>query len=199
MSKTRSRSARLERKTGETAVSVSLDLDGDGRTAIRTGIGFFDHMLDHLGRHGLLSLKVSATGDVQVDDHHTVEDCGICLGQAVRQALGGKQGIRRFGWAAVPMEESLANVAVDLSGRPFVVFNVPFATPKVGTFDVALVEEFCRALANNAAINVHVCVSRGGNDHHAAEAIFKALGLALRMAAERDPRSGDVPSTKGTL
>ena len=138
-------------------------------------------------------------GDVHVDDHHTVEDCGIGIGQALRQALGAKAGIRRYGWARVPMEESLADVAVDLSGRPFVVFNVPFATHKIGTFDVSLIEEFCRALANNAGVNLHVNVPYGGNDHHAAEAIFKALGQALRAAVRRDDRVVDVPSTKGTL
>ncbi len=199
MNKAQSRTASVERTTRETNIAVSLDLDGDGRTDIATGVGFLDHMLDHLGRHGLLSLAVTAAGDTHVDDHHTVEDVGIALGQALRQALGDKAGIRRYGWARVPMEESLADVAADLSGRPFVVFNVTFTTHKIGTFDVALIEEFCRALANNAAINLHVNVPYGGNDHHAAEAVFKALGQALRAAVARDDRIGDVPSTKGTL
>jgi len=193
------RSATVTRKTRETSISVSLDLDGAGRTDVKTGCGFLDHMLDHLGRHGLLSLSVQAAGDVHVDDHHTVEDVGICLGQALARALGEKRGIRRYGWASVPMEESLANVAVDLSGRPFVVFNVSFAAHKIGTFDVALIEEFCRAMANNAAINLHVNLPYGGNDHHKAEAIFKALGQALRAAVAHDERVDDVPSTKGTL
>lgn len=193
------RTGQIERATRETRIAVSLDLDGGGETAIATGIGFFDHMLDHLGRHGLLTLKVQASGDAHVDFHHTVEDIGICLGQAIAKAIGEKRGIRRYGWASVPMEETLANVAVDLSGRPFVVFNVPFATHKIGQFDVELVEEFCRALANNAAINLHVNVPYGGNDHHVAEAIFKALGQAIRAAVAPDCRISDVPSTKGIL
>ncbi|MDD4889204.1 MAG: imidazoleglycerol-phosphate dehydratase HisB [Phycisphaerae bacterium] len=199
MTNAKPRTAAIDRKTRETSIAVSLDLDGAGETAVNTGIGFFDHMLDHLGRHGLLSLKVQATGDSHVDFHHTVEDVGICLGQAIAKAVGDKRGIRRYGWASVPMEETLANVAVDLSGRPFVVFNVPFATHKIGQFDVELVEEFCRALANNAALNLHINVPYGGNDHHVAEAIFKSLGQALRAAVTRDARVTDVPSTKGTL
>ena len=193
------RKANIDRKTRETAISLSLDLDGTGQTKISTGIGFFDHMLDHLGRHGLLSLVVEATGDSHVDFHHTVEDVGICLGQAIARAVGNKAAIRRYGAASVPMEESLANVAVDLSGRPFVVFNVPFAGDKIGVFDCALVEEFCRALANHAMLNLHVNVPYGGNDHHVAESIFKAFGQALRAAAARDERISDIPSTKGTL
>jgi imidazoleglycerol-phosphate dehydratase len=199
MAKSQPRQARIERKTRETSIVVALDLDGGGEAKVATGVGFLDHLLDHLGRHGLLSLTVTAAGDTHVDDHHTVEDVGICLGQALRQALGDKAGLRRYGAARVPMEESLADVAVDLSGRPFVVFNVPFATHKIGAFDVALIEEFCRALANNAGINLHVNVPYGGNDHHVAEAIFKALGQALRAAAARDQRVTGVPSTKGTL
>lgn len=199
MTKLPNRTATVDRKTRETSINVSLDLDGNGAADVRTGIGFLDHMLDHLGRHGLLSLRVAASGDVHVDDHHTVEDVGICLGQALSQAIGDKKGIRRYGTASVPMEDALANVAVDLSGRAFVVFNVPFITHKIGTFDVVLVEEFCRSLANNAAINLHVNVPYGGNDHHMAEAIFKSLGQALRAAASRDERVADVPSTKGVL
>ncbi|MCG3180701.1 MAG: Imidazoleglycerol-phosphate dehydratase [Phycisphaerae bacterium] len=199
MSKPSARTGSIERKTKETSISVSLDLDGGGTTECRTGVGFFDHMLDHLGRHGLLSLKVTATGDTHVDDHHTVEDVGICLGQALAKAVGNKRGLRRYGQATVPMEDALAEVAVDLSGRPFVVFHCPFTTHKIGAFDVVLVEEFCRALANNAGMNLHVNVPYGGNDHHMAEAIFKALGQAIRAAVAPDPRISDIPSTKGTL
>ena len=199
MSKTTDRTATVERKTKETRIAVSLNLDGGGASSVATGVGFLDHMLEHLGRHGLLSLNIQASGDTHVDDHHSVEDAGIALGSALAKALGEKRSIRRYGWAIVPMEDALAEVAVDLSGRPFVVFNVPFTTHKIGTFDVVLIEEFCRALANNAAMNLHVNVPYGSNDHHVAEAIFKALGQALRAAVAIDPRVGDVPSTKGTL
>ena len=194
------RKAALHRKTKETEIDVTLDLDGSGKTDAATGVGFLDHMLDHLGKHSLTDLEVQARGDLKVDDHHTTEDVAICLGQAIAQALGDKAGIRRYGSASVPMEEALAEVSVDLSGRPAVVFNAQFGSPKIGTFDTQLVEEFLRRLAATAGMNLHVNVPYGSNDHHVAEAIFKALAQALRQAKEIDPaRKGDVPSTKGTL
>jgi imidazoleglycerol-phosphate dehydratase len=171
-----SRTARVERKTQETRITVEVDLDGTGRTQIATGIGFFDHMLTHIGRHGLLDLKIEAAGDVHVDLHHTVEDVGICLGTAIDQAVADKTGIRRFGHASVPMDEALADVSIDLSGRPALVFNVNFPGSKIGPFDTELVREFCRALANHARMNLHVNVPYGFNNHHIAEAISKAIG-----------------------
>ena len=190
----------LTRETRETRIRVVLDLDGTGRTSIATGIGFLDHLLDSLARHARFDLDLSCQGDLHVDDHHTVEDVAICLGQALAKALGDKAGIRRYGSASVPMDESLANVAMDLSGRPAVVFNVRFGGPKIGTFDTQLVEEFLRRLAAVAGMNLHVNVPYGGNDHHVAEAIFKAVAMALRMAKEIDPaREGQIPSTKGSL
>lgn len=193
------RTARIARSTKETRIELSIDLDGAGRTDIDTGIGFFDHMLDHIGRHGLFDLTVKASGDRHVDDHHTVEDMGICLGQAIAQAVGDKQGIRRYGFFIVPMEESLAQVAVDLSGRAALVYKARYRGEKVGKFDVELVEEFLRAVAFNARMNLHVVVPYGRNNHHTAEAICKALGKALRVACEFDPRETAVPSTKGVL
>jgi len=194
------RTATIERKTRETDIELTLDLDGMGATDVRTGVGFLDHMLDHLGRHSLCDLSVRARGDTEVDDHHTVEDVAICLGEALKQALGDKAGIRRYGSAAVPMEESLAEVAVDLSGRAAAVINVRFAGGKIGTFDVQLIVEFLRRLAAVAEMNLHVTVPYGDNDHHVAEAIFKALAQALRAAKAIDPdRPDEVPSTKGTL
>jgi imidazoleglycerol-phosphate dehydratase len=193
------RTARISRQTKETKVELSVNLDGRGRGAVHTGIGFFDHMLDLLGRHSLIDLDVNAEGDLQVDAHHTVEDVGIVLGQALEKALGDKRGIHRYGWALVPMDESLAQVAVDLSGRPAFVFNVAFTGPAIGNFQAELVEEFLKALATNARMNLHVAVPYGTNNHHIAEAVFKALAKALRQAVSRDPRSDDVPSTKGSL
>ena len=193
------RQATIERKTKETEISLTLDLDGQGRVELATGVGFFDHMLDHLGRHGLFDLSIQAKGDLHVDAHHTVEDVAICLGQAIDQAVGDKAGIFRYGHFAVPMEETLAQVTVDLSGRPVLVYRVDYPGEKVGAFDVELVEEFLRALANNARMNLHVTVPYGTNNHHIAEAIFKALGKALAMAVARDPRRKGVPSTKGAL
>lgn len=194
------RTADIERKTKETEIALSVDLDGTGKTDVRTGIGFLDHMLDHLGKHSLTDITIRAAGDLQVDDHHTAEDVGICLGQAIAQALGPKAGIHRYGSAAVPMDEALAEVVLDLSGRAMVVFDGKFATAKIGTFDTQLVPEFIRALAGNCGMNVHITVRRGSNDHHVAEAIFKALARALREAKSIDPaRKGEVPSTKGTL
>ena len=194
------RTAAIKRRTKETDIELELDLDGSGKVQADTGIGFLDHMLDHLGKHSLTDLSVRARGDLKVDDHHTAEDVGICLGQAIGKALGDKAGIRRYGSASVPMDEALANVALDLSGRAVVVFNVRFGGDKIGTFDTQLVGEFLRAMAGNCGMNLHVNVPAGSNDHHVAEAIFKALAQALRAAKEIDPqRGGAVPSTKGTL
>ena len=193
------RQATIRRATKETRIELSLDLDGTGRGAARTGVGFFDHMLDHIGRHGLFDLDVRAEGDLQVDDHPTVEDVGICLGEAIARAVGDKKGIRRYGFFMLPMEEALAQVAVDLSGRAATAYHVTYKGSKIGGFDVQLVEEFLRAVALNARMNLHVAVPYGTNNHHIAEAIFKALGKSLRMAVERDPRETSIPSTKGTL
>jgi imidazoleglycerol-phosphate dehydratase len=194
------RIGKINRRTKETSIELTINLDGSGKVAAATGVGFLDHMLDHLGKHGGCDITIAAKGDLAVDDHHTTEDVGICLGRALAAALGDKTGIRRFGSASVPMEEVLANVAVDLSGRPAVVFNARFSGGKIGTFDTQLVEEFFRRLAATAGLNLHVNVPYGGNDHHVAEAIFKAFAQALRMAKEIDPsRRGEVPSTKGTL
>ena len=194
------RTSNIVRNTKETRIELSFNLDGSGVTDVKTGVGFLDHMLDHLGKHSLCDLTVRAEGDLHVDDHHTVEDVAICLGEAMVKALGDKRGIRRYGNASVPMEEALASVAVDLSGRAAVVFNVKFASGKIGEFDTQLIEEFLRRLASTAGMNLHVSVPYGANDHHIAEAIFKALAQALRQAKAIDPdRKGDVPSTKGTL
>ena len=194
------RKATIQRETKETRIELSLDLDGTGKVDVTTGVGFLDHMLDHIGKHSLTDLTVSAGGDVHVDDHHTVEDVAICLGEAIRQALGEKAGIRRYGSASVPMEEALASVVVDLSGRAAVVFSVPFTGEKIGSFDTQLVEEFFRRLGTVAEMNLHVNVPYGGNDHHIAEAICKAFAQALRAAKAIDPdRPNEVPSTKGTL
>jgi len=193
------RRASVQRVTKETRIELSIDLDGSGQVQADTGVGFFDHMLDHVGRHGLFDLKVKARGDLHIDGHHTVEDVGICLGEAIRQALGDKKGIRRYGFFIAPMEESLAQVVVDLSGRAAVVYRVRYRGSKIGTFDVQLVEEFLHALARNARMNLHVSVPYGTNNHHIAEAISKALGKALRIACELDPRETRIPSTKGVL
>lgn len=194
------RTATIRRQTRETKIELFLDLDGTGTVEARTGVGFLDHMLDHVGKHSVSDLTVSAAGDLDVDDHHTVEDVGICLGQALREALGDKAGIRRYGAASVPMDEALANVAVDLSGRVAVVWRAEFATGRIGTFDVQLVEEFFRAVAREAGMNLHVNVPYGCNDHHVAEAICKSFAQALRRAKQIDPaRGGQVPSTKGSL
>ena len=195
-----SRSATIRRKTKETRIEVTLDLDGTGNVQASSGVGFLDHMLDHLGKHSLCDITVQAQGDLRVDEHHTCEDVGICLGQALGQALGDKAGIRRYGWACVPMDDALAQVSLDLSGRAWLVFNVRFTGQKIGTFDTQLVEEFLRRLATTAGMNLHVNVPYGSNDHHIAEAIFKALAQALRVAKSLDPqRQGEIPSTKGAL
>jgi imidazoleglycerol-phosphate dehydratase len=194
------RSADISRETKETKIRLTLNLDGGGTCAARTGVGFFDHMLDLLARHALLDLTVEAQGDLDVDAHHTVEDVGIVLGQALERAVGDKRGIYRYGWAIVPMDESLAQVAIDLSGRPALVFNAPFRGAMIGQFPAELVEEFFKSLATNAKCNLHVNVPYGTNNHHVSEAIFKATAKALRQAVSVDPRAGDqVPSTKGTL
>ncbi|HUB26586.1 MAG TPA: imidazoleglycerol-phosphate dehydratase HisB [Tepidisphaeraceae bacterium] len=193
------RTAEISRQTRETNVRVELNLDGTGNTTAQTGIGFFDHMLDLLGRHALIDLNVQAQGDLQVDAHHTVEDVGLVIGQAILQALGDKRGIFRYGWANVPMDESMAQVAIDLSGRPAFVFKVQFAGPLIGQFPVELVEEFFKSLATAGKMNLHITVPYGTNNHHVSEAIFKATAKALRQAVSLDPRNSDVPSTKGSL
>jgi len=195
-----SRTATLNRKTTETDIALTLALDGTGRAEIATGIGFLDHMLTAFARHGLFDLSVQAKGDLHIDFHHTTEDVGIVLGQALATALGDKRGIRRFGHALVPMDEALAEVAVDLSGRPFMAWDVDFAQPKIGEMDTELFEEFFRALATNGLLTLHVQRRAGRNAHHVAEACFKAAARALRMATEADPRTkGAIPSTKGSL
>ena len=194
------RQANTTRKTAETEVTVTLDLDGTGRFENRTGVGFFDHMLDQLARHALFDLTVHAKGDRHIDDHHTVEDVGIVLGQALDEALGDKRGIRRYGACLLPMDDALARAALDLSGRPFLVWKVDFAANKIGSFDTELVREFFTALAMNARMTLHVERLDGVNAHHVAEAVFKAVARALRDAVEPDPRRADaVPSTKGAL
>jgi imidazoleglycerol-phosphate dehydratase len=189
----------MDRRTAETQVQLELNLDGTGRSQILTGVGFLDHMLNLFARHGAFDLRVEASGDLHVDDHHTVEDVGICLGQAFRQALGDKAGIRRYGHFTLPMEETLVTVAVDFSGRYFLVFQADMPAPKIGTFDSELVEDFWQAVAANSLCNLHILLHYGRNTHHISEAIFKAAARALRAAAEFDPRITGVPSTKGTL
>jgi imidazoleglycerol-phosphate dehydratase len=194
-----SRTSAIRRKTAETNVSLSLDLDGTGRSQIATGIGFFDHMLTLLAKHSLIDLTVEATGDLQVDAHHTVEDVGICYGQALAQALGDKAGIRRYGSATLPMDEVLVSSAVDLSGRAYCVWQVDLPAEMLGTFNAPLAEEFWRAVASHAALDLHVLCHYGRNSHHIIEGVFKASARALRQAVEPDPRMTGVPSTKGVL
>ncbi len=194
-----SRTAKIDRKTNETEISLELNLDGSGTSQIQTGVGFFDHMLELLTRHAVIDLSVTAKGDLQVDQHHTVEDVGICFGQAIKQALGDKAGIRRYGHFTLPMEETLVTTAIDLSGRYFMVFQADFPSSKIGDFDSELVEDFWQATAANALANLHVVLHHGRNSHHISEAIFKSAARALRMAVEPDPRMPGVPSTKGTL
>ena len=193
------RMAEIKRTTKETDISLELNIDGKGISDINTGVGFFDHMLTLFSRHGFLDLKLKATGDIEVDYHHTIEDVGICLGQAVTRACGDKIGIRRFGNYTIPMGESLATVDIDLCDRPFLVFNVPLDKPKVGDFDVELVEEFLHAFTNHCGATLHVNLAYGSNTHHIVEAIFKALGRALDQATSIDERIQGVLSTKGTL
>jgi len=191
------RKAKITRKTKETDVLIQINLDGKGRYEIDTGIGFLDHMLCHLSKHGKIDLTLKAKGDLQVDQHHTVEDVAICLGQALVEALGDKKGIARYGSSSVPMEDALADVAVDLSGRPFCVYNVQYRTEKIGDFDVECVEELLRSFSNHGKFNLHITVPHGTNSHHIAEAIFKALGQALEQAVKLIGK--DIPSTKGSL
>ena len=194
-----SRTTRIDRKTAETQIELELELDGEGTAQVATGVGFLDHMLTLLARHAAFNLTVGCQGDLHVDQHHTVEDVGICLGQALRQALGDKRGIRRYGHFTLPMEETLATVAVDLSGRYYLVFDAEIPAGKIGDFDSELVEDFWQAAAANALMNLHVVLHHGRNSHHIAEAIFKAAARALRMAVELDARTPGIPSTKGTL
>ena len=194
-----SRHAKLTRKTSETQIELELELDGTGTADIRTGVGFLDHMLELFTKHGVFDLKIRATGDLHVDAHHTVEDTGICLGLAIKEALGNKQGIRRYGHFTLPMDETLVTTAVDFSGRYALVYNAPTPTEKIGDFDTELLEDFWQAVAANALCNLHVVLHHGRNSHHIAEAVFKSGARAMRMAVENDPRMPGVPSTKGTL
>ncbi len=193
------RTAGYERKTRETAVSVSIDLDGRGESEIATTVPFFDHMLTLFSRHSLIDVTVTGRGDTAVDDHHLIEDIGICLGEAVREALGSKERIRRFGEATVPMDESLCRTAVDISGRPYLVYHADFIGKKAGRFDLALLEEFFKAFSDHGGITLHVHLAYGNNGHHMAEAVFKAFALAMRRAVSPDDRRDGVPSTKGSL
>jgi imidazoleglycerol-phosphate dehydratase len=193
------RTARIQRETAETRIDLKLDLDGSGRAVLATGVGFFDHMLTLLARHGLFDLEIEAQGDLQVDAHHTVEDVGLCLGKAIAQALGDKSGIRRYGSATVPMDETLVTAAIDLSGRPLCVWLADVPRETLGTFNAGLAEEFWRAVASTGVFTLHVLCHHGSNTHHIIEAIFKSGARALRQAVENDPRVTGVPSTKGVL
>jgi imidazoleglycerol-phosphate dehydratase len=195
-----SRTAQVERNTLETQISVSVDLDGSGNSAFNTGVPFLEHMLDQVARHGLIDIDIKASGDTHIDDHHTVEDIGITLGQAFAKALGDKKGIYRYGHAYVPLDEALSRVVVDFSGRPGLEFHVDFPRARIGAFDVDLFIEFFQGFVNHAAVTLHIDNLRGHNAHHIAETVFKAFGRALRMALEADPRmAGMTPSTKGSL
>jgi imidazoleglycerol-phosphate dehydratase len=194
-----SRTASIERTTKETSIRLSLNLDGDGRSNISTTIPFLDHMLEQIARHGLVDLTIEAKGDREIDDHHTVEDIGICLGEALHDALGDKQGITRYGHAYVPLDEALARVVLDLSGRPGLEYHLTFPKERVGDFDVDLFREFFQAVVNHGRITLHLDTIRGANNHHIIETAFKAFGRALRMAVTADPRQPGVPSTKGAL
>ncbi|MFP4275652.1 MAG: imidazoleglycerol-phosphate dehydratase HisB [Paracoccaceae bacterium] len=193
------REASISRATAETRIEARIALDGSGARDIATGVGFFDHMLDQLARHALIDITLRAEGDLQIDDHHTVEDCGIVLGQALARALGDKAGIRRYGSCLLPMDDALVRAALDLSGRPFLVWDLPFAAPKIGRFDTELVREFFQAFATHGGITLHVQRLAGVNAHHLAEAAFKSVARALRAAVEPDPRAPGIPSTKGSL
>ncbi|HUR52815.1 MAG TPA: imidazoleglycerol-phosphate dehydratase HisB [Gemmataceae bacterium] len=194
-----SRTATITRKTAETDIELELDLDGTGRVEVHTGVGFFDHMLTHIGKHGMFDLRMKCDGDLYIDAHHTVEDVGICFGKALVQALGDKAGIRRFGDATLPMDETLATAAVDLSGRPFLVWRADVPLETLGTFSSQLAEEFWRAVSSAGLLTLHVVLHHGRNTHHIVETIFKACARALRQAVEPDPRATGVPSTKGVL
>ena len=194
------RTAEVVRNTNETQIRVALDLDGSGTARLSTGIGFFDHMLDQIARHGLIDLTIEAKGDLHIDGHHTVEDVGITLGQAFARALGDKKGVRRYGHAYVPLDEALSRVVIDLSGRPGLVWQVPFTRATIGSFDVELAHEFFQGFVNHAGVTLHIDNLRGENSHHQCETVFKAFARALRMAIEADPRTADtIPSTKGSL
>jgi imidazoleglycerol-phosphate dehydratase len=194
------RTAEITRNTAETQIAVRVNLDGTGQAKLATGIGFFDHMLDQIARHGLVDLEIEAKGDLHIDGHHTVEDVGITLGQAVYQAVGDKKGIRRYGHAYVPLDEALSRVVIDFSGRPGLVMNVPFKSGMIGTFDTQLAHEFFQGFANHAFVTLHIDNLRGENAHHQCETVFKAFARALRSALEFDPRAaGTIPSTKGSL
>ena len=194
------RKAEISRSTTETSIKASVNLDGTGTFAVKSGVGFFDHMMEQLARHSLIDIEITASGDLHIDDHHTVEDAGIALGQAVAKALGERKGIRRYGSCDLPMDEALSRCALDISGRPFLVFKVNFPTAKIGTFDADLVREWFQAFAMNAGITLHIENVYGANSHHIAESCFKALARALRDALEIDPRQQNrIPSTKGTL
>ena len=193
------RTASVDRKTGETDIQLSIDLDGDGAGTRKSGIGFLDHMLDLFSKHALIDLSMVAVGDLYVDDHHTCEDIGIALGQAVDQSLGDRAGIRRYGHFTLPMDECLVTAAVDLGGRYAFEYQAPIAAAKIGTFDTELVEHFWQSFAANSKCNLHVVLHHGRNAHHIAECVFKAVARAVRMAAEDDPRSNAIPSTKGIL
>ena len=193
------RDATITRTTSETAISVSISLDGTGSAKISTGVGFFDHMLDQLAKHSLIDMTITAKGDLHIDDHHTVEDVGIALGQALSKALGDKKGIRRYGHFALAMDDAQIACALDLSARPYLICTLDFPTPKIGSFDSELVREFFQALATHGGITLHIDKKHGFNSHHIAEAAFKAVAKSLRMAVEKDPRNDALPSTKGTL
>lgn len=193
------RIARIERKTKETDIKLTINLDGEGKTNIQTGIGFFDHMLDGFARHGLFDLELSVKGDLDVDCHHTIEDTGIVLGKAIAEALGEKKGIKRYGSFMLPMDETLALCAIDLSGRPYLNFQADFTVEKLEDFDTEMFREFFCALSYSAAMNLHLKIMDGGNNHHMAEALFKAFGKALDMATMEEPRMKDIWSTKGSL
>jgi imidazoleglycerol-phosphate dehydratase len=194
------RTAEVSRNTAETKITVKLNLDGTGVSNLRTGIGFFDHMLDQIARHGLIDLDIQADGDLHIDGHHTVEDVGIAFGQAVHKAFGDKKGIRRYGHAYVPLDEALSRVVIDLSGRPGLIMNVPFTSGSIGSFDTQLAHEFFQGFVNHAFVTLHIDNLRGQNAHHQAETVFKAFARALRSALEFDPRTaGTIPSTKGSL
>ena len=194
------RTAKVNRSTLETQITVSLNIDGTGQTKINTGVPFLDHMLDQIARHGLMDIEVEAKGDLHIDAHHTVEDVGITLGQALAQCVGDKKGVRRMGHAYAPLDEALSRVVADLSGRPGLVFEVPFTRARVGEFDLDLIREFFQGFVNHALVTLHIDCLRGTNAHHQAETVFKAFGRALRMAIEVDPRAANImPSTKGTL
>ncbi|PYE89077.1 imidazoleglycerol-phosphate dehydratase HisB [Phyllobacterium leguminum] len=200
MASSSNRIASVERTTKETSIAVSVDLDGTGAFDISTGVGFFDHMLEQLSRHSLIDMTIKAKGDLHIDDHHTVEDTGIAIGQAISKALGERRGIMRYASIDLAMDETLTRAALDVSGRPFLVWQVEFGAPKIGAFDTELVREFFQALAQNAGITLHVTNHYGANNHHIAETCFKAVARALRTAIEADPRQKDaIPSTKGTL